>query len=81
MGLLPKRETSHPDKGRLNIKPAGSEKSTPPSPASLKFNFAWIAGMRLAQVEKISPSIKKKTLVAILYFLKMTALLELISCK
>jgi hypothetical protein len=67
IGLLPYRETSQPDKGRLIIRPAGSEKSTPPRPASLKCNFACIAGIRLAHVAKVSPAIKKNTLVAILY--------------
>ena len=70
IGLLPYFDTSHPEMGRLTIKPPGSAKSTPPKPASLKCNLAWIAGMRLAHVENVSPAIKKNTLVAILYLRK-----------
>lgn len=69
IGLLPKRDTSQPETGRLVINPAGSANNTAPSPASDKCNFAWIAGMRLAQVENVNPAIKKNMLVAILYFL------------
>lgn len=69
IGLLPKRETSQPETGRLVINPAGSANKTAPSPASDKCSLAWIAGIRLAQVENVNPAIKKNTLVAILYFL------------
>jgi hypothetical protein len=36
--------------------------------------------MRLAQLEKVNPAIKKNTLVAIRYFLKR-AVLKFVSCK
>jgi hypothetical protein len=69
IGLLPYRETSQPERGRLTIKPAGKANNTPPRPASLKCNLFFIAGIRLAQVENVRPAIKKNTLAAILYLL------------
>ncbi len=63
--LLPKRDTSQPEIGRLIIKPTGNANNTPPRPASLKCNLFWMSGMRLAHVAKVRPATKKKTLVAI----------------
>ncbi len=81
IGLLPKRETSHPETGRLVINPAGSANETAPSPPSDKCNFAWMAGIRLAHVENVNPAIKKNTLVAIRYFLNKNFLCPPFSVK
>lgn len=75
MVLLLKRVTAQPDNGRLNIRPDGSASKTAPNPASLNPNFSLISGIRLAQLAKHKPAIKKKTATA-----KRCAFRDLVAC-
>lgn len=58
--LLPNLATSQPDKGKLSIDPTGNANKTPPSAASFKCSLDLRSGIRLAQLAKLSPAIKKK---------------------
>ena len=62
MCLLPKPLTKYPEKGRLTIRPMGSENNTAPGPASVSSSLVFISGMPLAQDAKVEPAIKKKVL-------------------
>src|SRR3954447_854014 len=67
--LVPYREDSQADSGKLSNWPTGSAKSTSPRPASLSPNAVFMSGIRLAHVEKVSPARKKKAPTATLYIL------------
>jgi dipeptide/tripeptide permease len=67
--LLPKRETNHPEMGKLVIDPTGNANSNPPSAASLKPNCCLILGILLAQLAKQIPAMKKKLAMAIRWVL------------
>src|SRR5436305_11781017 len=56
--LLPNLPISHPETGRESNEPTGNAKRTIPSSLSEKFNFCLMVGMREAQEEKQSPSMK-----------------------
>jgi len=67
MVLLLKRVTAQPETGKLSINPQGRASSTAPNPASLNPNCNLISGIRLAQLAKQIPAIKKKTATDILF--------------
>ena len=66
MRLLPYFATNQPEMGKLIIEPTGNANKTPPKAASLKCSFALISGIRLAQLAKLIPAMKKKQATAIL---------------
>ena len=55
----PNFETNQPEIGKLTIDPAGKAKSIPPNSASFNCSFSLISGIRLAQLAKEIPAIKK----------------------
>src|SRR3954471_730976 len=65
--FVPYFDDNHADNGKLTNCPAGSAKRTNPNAASVKCNAFFMSGIRLAQVENVSPATKKKALTAILY--------------
>lgn len=64
MVLLLNLVTAHPDKGKLSINPDGNASKTAPNPASLMPSLSLISGIRLAQLAKHKPAIKKKIATA-----------------
>jgi hypothetical protein len=71
--LLPNLATSQPDSGMLNIDPVGSANKIPPSCASFSPSLVLISGIRLAQLAKLRPTIKKKQATATRWALFETA--------
>lgn len=59
--LLPKRVTNLPLNGIVSNWPMGSASKMLPKPASVNCNEDLISGMRLAQLAKAKPWLKKKT--------------------
>lgn len=58
MVLLPCFVTRLPETKRPVICPIGNANNTPPNAALLKCKASFISGMRLAQLEKVSPKTK-----------------------
>src|SRR5687768_16646770 len=58
--LLPKCVTSQPEKGSDMRSPTGKASNTAPRPASLRWRYCLISGIREAQLAKQTPAKKKK---------------------